>query len=131
MGFININGHNVHTSSISGIGLTGSTITTSSGYFGLTGSTITTGTITTSSGYYTANAIGYKSSYNLMGEDIEVNGYQDPHVAHLIASINVLGWKYYEEFKKQHIDISDSLLTILEKRYKSYQREQKIDNIIG
>ena len=109
MGYITINGQSVHTSSIS----TGTTTTT-------------TGTYT--SPYYTTATL--KSFYHLMGEDIEVEGFTDVNIASTIALINTLGWKYYEELKKNNVTFSTDLESILEQRYKVYVRDQKINSIL-
>ena len=113
MGYITINGQSVHTSSIATTG-------------GLSTGTTTTGTYTTS--YYTTATL--KSFYHLMGEDIEVEGFTDLNIASTIALINTLGWKYYEELKKNNVTFSTDLEYILEQRYKVYVREQKINSIL-
>ena len=116
MGFINIGGDIVHTSAIGS--LTASCYTTTS-TLGNSGSI----------GYY-ANSSMKKIDYILMGEEISYTGYTELNVSLLITSINVLGWEYYEEFKKQNCVIPAELEVILDQKYKTYQIDQKIDNLI-
>jgi hypothetical protein len=119
MGFVNINGHTVHTSALSGsIGVTGS----SGGVSGYSNSTLTT------TGTYTIQP--QKVTYHLLGEDISIDGHSDANVAQTIALINCIGWKYYEEIQKQGVSFSGELKVILEQRYKTHTRDQKINNIL-
>ena len=125
MGFVNIGGHTVHTSALSGsIGLTGS-----SGSIGVSGYT-SNSTLTTGSAYSTYTIQPSKVTYHLLGEDITVEGYSDANVAQTIALINCIGWKYYEEIQKQGLSFGGELKEILEQRYKTHTRDQKINNIL-
>jgi len=115
MGFVNINGHTIHTSALSGsIGVTGS-----SGSIGVSGYSHSTYTIQPQ-----------KVTYHLLGENITFDGRQDANVAQTIALINCIGWKYYEEIQKQGVSFSGELKVILEQRYKTHTRDQKINNIL-
>lgn len=105
MGFVNINGTNTHTSAI---GLTGS--------FGISGTYTTT----------TASSL-----YHILGEDVEVNGYKDPNVSIIIATINVLGKPYYDQLLKQGISLPSEISTFLEKKFLILERDRKIDSIIS
>jgi len=123
MGFVNIGGNTLHTSALSGsIGVTGMTGT--SGSIGITGYT------STSTGYSTYTIKPPKVTYNLLGEDITIDGYHDINIAQTIALINCIGWKYYEEIQKQGASFMGELKEILEQRYKSYKRDQSINNIL-
>ncbi len=135
MGFINIGGDILHTNA------TDTSLSLTSSTFGTT--TITTtgkniyippgslGSLAGSLGSLgTYTNYKHKVNYILMGEEISFNGYTEINVSLLITSINVLGWEYYKEFKKQNCDIPEELEVILDQRYKSHQRDQKIDNII-
>jgi hypothetical protein len=122
MGFVNINGHTVHTSALSGsIGVTGS-----SGSIGVSG--YTSNSTLTTTGTYTIQP--QKVTYHLLGENITFDGHQDANVAQTIALINCIGWKYYEEIQKQGVSFSGELKEILEQRYKTHTRDQKINNIL-
>jgi hypothetical protein len=117
MGFLNINGNNVHTSAIV-YGLTGSN--------GLTGSYSST---TTSGSTYTI--ISSKSTYHILGEDVEVDDYKDSNISIVIASINVLGKPYYDELIKQGISLPKEISKFLEKKFLILERDRKIDSIIN
>jgi hypothetical protein len=126
MGFVNIGGHTVHTSALSGsIGVTGS-----SGSIGVSGYTSNSTLTTTGSAYSTYTTLSQKTTYHLLGEDISIDGYSDVNVAQTIALINCIGWKYYEEIQKQGVSFSGELKVILEQRYKTHTRDQKINNIL-
>ncbi len=127
MGFVNINGSNVHTSSIytgttSSIYGTGSNVTISSG------SNIT---VSNSSG----NFVGYsiqpqKTTYHILGEDLEVEGWLDSNVAMIISIINVLGKPYYDELKKQQVSLPKEIEKFLESKFIVLERDRKIDEVI-
>ena len=125
MGFVNINGNNVHTSALSGS-------------YGSTGSTTTT-TLITGSGslYYTTAGSSYystfstKSTYHILGEDVEVDGYKDNSIVMIIATINVLGKPYYDELLKQGATLPSEISTFLEKKFLILERDRKIDSIIS
>ena len=124
MGFVNINGNNVHTSALSGsYGLTGSTGTISTS----TGTSY--GTITTSGSAY--STLLAKSTYHILGEDVEVDGYKDNTIVMIIATINVLGKPYYDELLKQGVILPSEILTFLEKKFLILERDRKIDSIIS
>lgn len=77
------------------------------------------------------NTISYqKSTYVLMDEEITIEGYSDFQIAQTIALINCLGWKYYEEIRKQKVSFTEELKVILESKYKVYLRENKLDHIL-
>lgn len=141
MGFVNIGGQSVHTSaigtpvfgtpSISGsIGLTGSSngIITISG----TNSSITTST----SGQYliyggsTMNYSMNKTTYHVLGEDIEVDGYGDQYLAVAISTLNVLGKPFYDELKKNNINLPSEIEEYLEVKFKILERDRKIKDIL-
>jgi len=126
MGFVNINGHTVHTSALSGsIGVTGS-----SGSIGVSGYTSNSTLTTTGSANSTYTIQPQKVTYHLLGEDISIDGHSDANVAQTIALINCIGWKYYEEIQKQGVSFMGELKEILEQRYKTHTRDQKINNIL-
>ena len=124
MGFLNINGNNVHTSAIV-YGLTGSNGLT--GPNGLTGSY---SSITTTSSTYN-NSISLKSTYHILGEDVEIDAYKDSNISIIIASINILGKPYYDELIKQGISLPKEISKFLEKKFLILERDRKIDSIIS
>ena len=140
MGFVNIGGQSVHTSaigspiygtpSVSGsIGLTGSGIISISG----TNSSITTSTL---SGQYltwggsTMNYSINKTTYHVLGEDIEVESYGDPHLAVAISTLNVLGKPFYDELKKNNVSLPSEIEEYLEIKFKILERDRKIKEIL-
>ena len=123
MGFVNINGDNVHTSAI---GLTGS-FGISGTYTTTTASSLTTPTSTLN--LYTTSTL--KGEYHILGEDVQVVGYKDPNVSIIIATINVLGKPYYDELLKQGISLPYEVSTFLEKKFLILERDRKIDSIIS
>ena len=122
MGFVNINGNNVHTSAIAwSYGLTGSTtISTSTG----------TPVLTTTSGL-AYSTLSTKTTYHILEEDVEVAGYKDNTIVMIIATINVLGKPYYDELIKQGVILPSEILTFLEKKFLILERDRKIDSIIS
>lgn len=134
MVFVNIDGNRntVHTSTIkygSG-GVTGYSspigVTGYSGSIGISGTNITT---TSNYGAYTIQPS--KVHYNLLGEEIVIEGYRDEIIVQTIALINCIGWKYYEEIQKQGFCLfSKELKEIVDTRYAIYLRDKKINNIL-
>lgn len=127
MGFVNINGIQVHTSSI-GVGVTGST----GSYWA--GGTWSAGTLTVSgasNSYLTYTIQPQKTTYHILGKDIEVEGYKDYTVAMIISTINVLGKSYYDEIKKQRISLPNDIEEYLDKEFLILERDRKIDSVIN
>lgn len=122
MGFVNINGHQVHTSNIG----TGTWV---SG----TISNWSAGTITTSGGgsYSLYTIQPQKTTYHILGKDIEVEGYKDATVAIIISNINILGKTYYDDIKKQGISLPSDIEKYLEKEFLILERDRKIDSVIN
>ncbi len=82
---------------------------------------------------YSTSGITFKSAkskYHVLGEDVEIDGYYDSHLAIAISTLNILGRPFYEELIKQDIYISDELKKIIEKNLKILDRENKINQII-
>jgi hypothetical protein len=118
MGFVNIAGQTVHTSAIGAPVFGTPSISSSVGNSGVinisgTNSSITTSTL--SSGQYltwggsTMNYSINKTTYRVLGEDIEVDGYGDPHLAVAISTLNVLGKPFYDELKKNNLNLPSEI----------------------
>ncbi len=143
MGFVNIGGQTVHTSSIvspvfgtpsvsgtliSGTGSSGTLIVSG------TNSNITTSTL--SSGQYvtwggsTINYTMNKITYHVLGEDIQVDGYGDPNLAVTISTLNVLGKPFYDELKKNNVSLPTEIEEYLELKFKILERDRKIKDIL-
>lgn len=119
MGFININGNQVHTSALSSA-LSSAT----SGTIGITNSSSnTTTTITPGSNLYYSNSSGTfttqlaKTTYNVLGEDIEVDGFKDGMTSLMVAQLNVLGKEFYYELKKQDCHFPQQIDDFLQKKF--------------
>jgi len=139
MGFVNIGGQTVHTSAIGAPVFGTPSISNSVGNSGVinisgTNSSITTSTL--SSGQYltwggsTMNYSINKTTYHVLGEDIEVDGYGDPHLAVAISTLNVLGKPFYDELKKNNLTLPSEIEEYLEIKFKILERDRKIKEIL-
>jgi len=139
MGFVNIGGQTVHTSAIGAPVFGTPSISSSVGNSGIisisgTNSSITTSTL--SSGQYltwggsTMNYSINKITYHVLGEDIEVEGYGDTHLAVAISTLNVLGKPFYEELKKNNLTLPSEIEEYLEVKFKILERDRKIKEIL-
>jgi hypothetical protein len=139
MGFVNIAGQTVHTSAIGAPVFGTPSISSSVGNSGVinisgTNSSITTSTL--SSGQYltwggsTMNYSTNKTTYHVLGEDIEVDGYGDPHLAVAISTLNVLGKPFYDELKKNNLNLPSEIEEYLEIKFKILERDRKIKEIL-
>lgn len=118
MGFININGQQVHTSSVSASG--SNTITTTSGQ----GIVYTTG-----SNYTTISSS--KKTYYILGEDFESDQWAtDISLCMAIANINILGEPFYKELLKQGVSLPPDIDNFIQERFRILNRDKKIDDII-
>lgn len=129
MGWVTINGTQVHTSNI---GIT-SSASSSNSTITISG---TSGTIYAGSGSLYSSSSGTftiqpsTTTYHILGEDIEVEGYKDFNVASSIALINVLGKPYYDELKKQDVHFPQEIEDYLEKKFIILERDRKINEVI-
>ena len=141
MGFVNIGGQTVHTSAIGAPVFGTPSISSSVGNSGIisisgTNSSITTSSTTLSSGQYltwggsTMNYSINKTTYHVLGEDIEVDDYGDPHLVIAISTLNVLGRPFYEELKKNKISFPQEMDEFIQQRLKVLERDMKIESII-
>ena len=136
MGFVNIGGQTVHTSAI-GAPVSISSSVGNSGIINISGtnSSITTSTLSSSGQYLTwgGSTMNYsinKTTYHVLGEDIEVDDYGDPHLAIAISTLNVLGRPFYEELKKNKISFPQEMDEFIQQRLKVLERDMKIESII-
>jgi hypothetical protein len=140
MGFVNIGGQTVHTSAIGAPVFGTPSISSSVGNSGIisisgTNSSITTSTL--SSGQYltwggsTMNYSINKTTYHVLGEDIEVDCYdRDPYLAVAISTLNILGKPFYDELKKNNITLPTEIEEYLELKFKILERDRKIKDIL-
>ena len=140
MGFVNINGNQIHTSGID-IGATGTIGTWSTGGLTITtGATGTGGLTTTTGATGTSTSLLYTiqpqtTTYHILGEDFEVEGWHNEWLSTQISHINTyakigLAKVYYEELKKNNIIFSDEIDEIIQKRLLIIERDRKINSII-
>lgn len=131
MGFVNIGGQSVHTSSI-GTPIFG-TPSVSSGILTISGTNSSLTTSTLSSGQYLGSTMNYtmsKATYHVLGEDIEVDGYVDPNLVIIISTLNVLGKPFYDELKKNKVTLPLDIEEYLEVKFKILERDRKIKDIL-
>jgi len=67
-----------------------------------------------------------KSSYHILGEDVEFNGYKDGMTAVIISTLNVLGKPFYDELKKNGVSFPDEIESYLKIKF----RDLRIDDIL-
>jgi hypothetical protein len=132
MGFVNIGSQTIHTSALGGsIGMTGSV----SGVISISGTNSTTTTVSSGSPYYvySGNTINYsqqKTTYHVLGEDIKVDGYNDPNLSVVISTLNVLGKSFYDELKKNEVYFPKEIEEYLEVKFKILDRDRKINEVL-
>lgn len=118
-----------------------SLVNTSLGLTGSSGLIITSGTnssITTStlSGQYlpwggsTINYSVEKTTFHVLGEDIEVSGFCDENLAVVISTLNVLGKPFYDEAIKNGIVFPDEIEKFLQYKLKVVERDRKINDLL-
>ena len=129
MGFINIGGQNVHTSALSNSSSgTNSNITicNSSGV-------ITTNSTSSQHLVYAGSTMNYsinKTTYHVLGEDIEVEAYTDVNLAVIISTLNVLGKPFYDELKKNKVSFPVEIEEFLVKKFIILERDRKINDVL-
>jgi hypothetical protein len=139
MGFVNIGGQTVHTSAIGAPVFGTPSISSTIGNSGIisisgTNSSITTSTL--SSGQYltfggsTMNYSVNKTTYHVLGEDVQVEGYGDPNLSVVISTLNVLGKPFYDQLKKNNISLPTEIEEYLEVKLKILERDRKIKDIL-
>jgi len=74
---------------------------------------------------------GNKTTYNILGEDIEVDGYTDTNVAVIISTLNILGKPFYDQLKINNICLPSKIEEYLEVKFKILERDRKIKDILN
>jgi hypothetical protein len=109
--------------------------TSSSGILTISGtnSSITTSTIPSGLtwGGSTMNYSTNKTTYHVLGEDIEVITWGDPNLAVAISTLNILGKPFYDQLKKNNITLPTEIEEYLEVKFKILERDRKIKDIIN
>lgn len=72
-----------------------------------------------------------KQKYWFLGNEIEIEGsYLDANVAIILASIETMGWTFYESLIRNRISFQGDLKIILDREYGVWKRENKIESIL-
>ena len=71
-----------------------------------------------------------KTTYVILGEEYETNGYPDPTLGMAIATLNVLGKPYWLELKKQQFSFGYDIDAFIEERITVLDRDKKINDIL-
>ena len=82
----------------------------------------------TSSSLFTLNIP--KTTYNVLGEDVEVSGHKDAITAMYISMVNISGSEFYEEVKKQGISFPSEIDDVIKKRLVIHDRDKKLNSIL-
>ena len=69
----------------------------------------------TSSGNFTTQLA--KTTYNVLGEDVEIEGPRDGMTSIMVAQLNVLGKEFYYELKKQNCHFPQPIEDFLQKKF--------------
>jgi hypothetical protein len=71
-----------------------------------------------------------KTIYVILGEEYETDGYPDPTIAMIIATLNILGKHYWIELKKQNFTFGYEMDAFIEERITVLDRDKKINDIL-
>lgn len=99
------------------------------GLISLTGSSVSTTLSYTNGGLIFQG--GNKTTYHVLGEDIEVDGYTDTNIAVIISTLNILGKPFYDQLKKNNICLPSKIEKYLEVKFRLLERDRKIKDILN
>jgi hypothetical protein len=71
-----------------------------------------------------------KTTYVILGEEYETEGYPDTSIGIAIATLNVLGKPYWLELKKQQFSFGYDIDAFIEERITVLDRDKKINDIL-
>ena len=77
-----------------------------------------------------ANITSQKTTYVILGEEYESEGYPDHTLGMAIATLNVLGKPYWIELKKQSFSFGYDIDKFIEERITILDRDKKIDDLL-
>jgi hypothetical protein len=77
-----------------------------------------------------ATITSQKTTYVILGEEYESEGYPDPTLGMAIATLNVLGKPYWLELKKQSFSFGYEMDKFIEERITILDRDKKINDIL-
>lgn len=96
--------------------------------------TSTTTWNTTANLVYGGSTMNYiqvpKTTYHVLGEDIQVKYHSDPQLVVAISTLNVLGKPFYDELKKNSLTFPSEIEEYLEIKFKVLERDKKIKDIL-
>lgn len=84
-----------------------------------------TNTLSASSSISTS-ITGAKTKYNVLGEEVEVEGYKDASLTIILCNITIMGEPYYNELKKNGFVFGQELEDLFKRKF----RDNKIDQIL-
>lgn len=79
----------------------------------------------------TTSISSVKTTYHILGEDVEVSSYKDSYIITNICILNVLGKPFLEELHKNGYHFPTEIEEYLDKKFKSLERDKKINDIIS
>ena len=71
-----------------------------------------------------------RTTYHVLGEDIQVENNSDPHLVIAISTLNVLGKPFYDELRKNNLTFPSEIEEYLEIKFKVLERDKKIKDIL-
>jgi hypothetical protein len=128
----------LNSGGVNGLISSGSSVSYTNGLISLTGGSSVNTTLSNSAGtvlsYANGGLIfqgGNKTTYHILGEDIEFDGYGDTNIAVIISTLNVLGKPFYDQLKKNNICLPSKIEEYLEVKFKILERDRKIKDILN
>jgi hypothetical protein len=85
---------------------------------------------TTNNNFSTYTITKNTCSYNVFGKEVVVDGDKCPITSIYIATLNTLGIKFYNEFKKQNVSIAYELQEFIENNILQWERERKLNQLL-
>lgn len=70
------------------------------------------------------------STYNVLGEEVEIESLRDPFLAQNLSLINILGKPFYEELVKNRFEFNGKIKEVLEQKFKILDRDKKINSVL-
>lgn len=79
-----------------------------------------------------------EKTYHILGEDFTYEyhnpyayGSDESYISIIISSINIMGKPFYDDLKKQGINIPDEIDNFINERFKILERDNKISKLIS
>lgn len=97
-------------------------------------SNLSSANITNTSGNSLVSNYNFKSfnssTYNVLGEEVEIESLRDPFLAQNLSLINILGKPFYEELVKNRFEFNGKIKEVLEQKFKILDRDKKINSVL-